>query len=896
MAVRVFENGEIRELPAGPELEEGLRSGRYQLSSEAGPIGLRDAEGNSYEVAPGELAGALADPRFRLESDDERLQFDAQRFAAEHPARAATEAFLADAGNELTFGALEGAFTPEGRAYVDAAREASPIASTAGTITGIVAPALLSGGTSLAGSGARVGARALARLTPGGIAAVGGSAVERALLARFGQGAGSRALATVGGAVTDGALSGAASAVTRANITGSPLEAEQVMSDALFGAALGLGGGALVAGGGAALRGATRAVRGASSAGERAASYAERLAARGLGEVPEAAAGPGRRIAAWASGVDADDLAIIGRDARRAFDADGFAGAARDTAESLGALRTQLDEAGAALADASRRRAVLASAAEGVDDLTARATTRTALEGAQGRLRQALEGVGDGRSAAARVLRGLDGELEQAIGAVGETATAGAAIGELDAVVRAVDHAASSAGDDASRAVLDELRTSLASVAGDASIFGGAGGRWTELDALARTVAEARPALSLEARALEQALMRRGSEEVSGVVSALDTAEEVMRRAEQLGLDVAPARAAASQARERVGGALVWGELRGAAERGLAAEGGHGARSAILHAAGSRGAHIAGGAIGALLGGPVGASAGAGLGALWSALSHPVSTYRRLASIGDSIRGFAPRLEAGLGKLRSAIGSARFLSGAQVSSGVRSASRVVVGLRGTREQRREEYTRVTAELRELAADPEALAMRLEPAIGPVGEASPALADSMRMTAVRGVAYLAQNLPAVDVTPTLFGGADLEPSQWEIDKFLRRFEAVEDPLSILDRAAEGSLHVEHREAVEAVYPEVYSEIQAGVAELLGSAEAPPPYQVRLQLGVLMGVPSDRSLQPDMIAALQSHYAQTPTQDATVHERRATGRVDDSFSEGALSRTDAINRRL
>lgn len=928
--------GEMVGMRGGPELEEGLRSGRFGLSGENPAIGVVDDEGNAYDVEPAALREWLAEGRFRLETGEEAAIDEARREAEAHPTLSTARAFAGEAADWASAGLLSAAMTPEGRAAQQLDVERNPIAAALGATAGVLVPAVLTGGASLEGSGVR----ALARLTPGGFSAAAGTAVERALVARFGQGGVSRALATVGGAVTDGAISGAAAAVTRANIEGTPLEAEQVLSDTLFGAALGLGGGAVIAGGGAALRGASRAVRSVTGGGtERAADYARRLVERGLGQVPEPLVGRAERIAAWASGVDAGDLALFRRNPRRALDADGFAMAARETAESVGALRRQLDEAGAALADAGRRRTALAQAAEGVDAAsatTARTTARTALEATQARVRQAVVAMGgDGRTASARVLRGLSDDVDRAVRTVGDdarvalddlslddavvgaqlagqsgdaaagvarAASTAEAIGELDRVIAAIDDAARAAPE--VRPVLDEMRAALAQVAGDATVFGRAGATFGELDGARRALLEASEALPVDGRRMAE-LAQAGGEEAAGLARRLEDAEQLLATAERSGVDVAPARAALEGARRQVADALEWGSVRAATERALAVEGGHDVRGAIMHALGRRVAHgVAGGAIGALLGGEHGAVAGAGMGALFGAMMRPVSAYRRLAHLGDAVRSFAPRLETGLGRLEQALtsgrlGSARPGAGSAASS-VRTASRVVVALRGAPEERREEYRRVTAELRELATDPEALGARLGETLAPVGEASPQLADAMTMTAVRGVTHLVEHLPAVE-QPTLLShlpGGVLEPSQWEIDRFLRRYEAVEDPLSILDRAAEGALHVEHREAVEATYPEVYAEIQARVAELLGGLEERPSYQARLQLGVLMGAPADRSLEPSMITALQSHYAQTPQQFESVHgpTQAAPGRLDSSASESTLPRSEQIARRL
>jgi methylphosphotriester-DNA--protein-cysteine methyltransferase len=882
MSVRVLDTatGDIREVEPGPELEEGLRAGAFQLSSETTSIGMVDAEGNAYDVEPSALGEVLADGRFRLETNAERSRADAARLVDENPVAGGVIAFGGNALNELTFGLTAGAAGDVGRA----ADEANPTLATAGTIAGIVAPAIVSGGTSLGGTAARGGLRTLARLTPSGMTAAAGSAVERALIARFGQGAGSRALATVGGAVTDGGLSGLASAITNANITGEPLQAEQVMSDVLFGAALGLGGGGLVVGGGAALRGAGRLARGVSGTAERGAQYAERLVSRGLGDMPAPTPTQAQRVAAWASGVDAEDLARIASNPQRAFDAQGFARAAEEASGTVARLRQQLDDVGAAVQDASRRRAALVQAAEGADDAVARATARTALEATQGRVRQALEAVaGDGRTAGSRALRQVASETDAALAAVDDAATAGTAAVQLDAVVASVDDAIGRAGDDATRAVLTEVRQQLATVAGDATVLGGAGARWAELDGARQALASARGVLDMDGRRLA-----------------------TIARLESAGIDAAPARAAVQEARERLAGVTEWGRLRGAAERGLAAEDGAGMRQTIVSMLGRQVSGVATGAIvGTMFGGDssAGALVGGGAGALLGALTNPVTAYRRIGQLGDTIRRYTQRMDGGVDRIRRVLESGRFASaGAIASSSVRTAARVVIGLRGTPEQRRAEYQAVAHQVRTMALDPDALGAQLGGTVAPVAEASPQLADGMTATAVRGVQYLASTLPAAD-TPALFdGGAimgQLEPSQWEVDAFLRRFEAVEDPLSILDRAADGSLHVEHREAVQAVYPEIYADMQARLTEVIGQLDTRPPYDVRLQLGTLMGVPADRTLEPSFIAAMQSRYSQTTKQHDIIHgaEREPRPvRIDSTASDASTPRTTAIDSRL
>jgi hypothetical protein len=58
-----------------------------------------------------------------------------------------------------------------------------------------------------------------------------------------------------------------------------------------------------------------------------------------------------------------------------------------------------------------------------------------------------------------------------------------------------------------------------------------------------------------------------------------------------------------------------------------------------------------------------------------------------------------------------------------------------------------------------------------------------------------------------------------------------------------------------EALRAVYPRVYQEVVKRVLADLGTVEKLPPYHERLSLGLLLGAPTDPSLEPDFIQSMQ-----------------------------------------
>lgn len=134
------------------------------------------------------------------------------------------------------------------------------------------------------------------------------------------------------------------------------------------------------------------------------------------------------------------------------------------------------------------------------------------------------------------------------------------------------------------------------------------------------------------------------------------------------------------------------------------------------------------------------------------------------------------------------------------------------------------------------------------------------------TALRQLDYLNANLPKGLAAPTPFAPA-LPPSKSEAARWMNRLRAVENPTSILDDLAKGKLTPEGVDAVRTVYPETFADIQAQVIDRLTQMEArgeKPAYAKRVELGLLLGIPTDPTMTPEAIASLQGQYQAQPAQ--------------------------------
>ncbi len=99
----------------------------------------------------------------------------------------------------------------------------------------------------------------------------------------------------------------------------------------------------------------------------------------------------------------------------------------------------------------------------------------------------------------------------------------------------------------------------------------------------------------------------------------------------------------------------------------------------------------------------------------------------------------------------------------------------------------------------------------------------------------------------------------QPSSVELAKFERYLEAAEHPLNVLGDIKSGSVSPEQVETLKTLYPDLYSRIQTEVMNQIGKAEG-IPYSKRLQLGLLLDIPADASLNPEYIKKLQSTFAE------------------------------------
>jgi hypothetical protein len=301
------------------------------------------------------------------------------------------------------------------------------------------------------------------------------------------------------------------------------------------------------------------------------------------------------------------------------------------------------------------------------------------------------------------------------------------------------------------------------------------------------------------------------------------------------------------------------------------------------------------------------------LGLAADTVTKPVTTLQRLAQIEEHTNQILQKIGAGGQKLAggSESGAARaagvgglappkgagegFFSLLMKRAPVAGELTAVAGMSAGQKA----FDKRARALAALQSNPAALTAHVGNALGPVADAAPKATAAATSTALAGLQLLASKLP-----PSYQDPYSLQPqfqptssaSRTEIAVHTRYVEALDDPTIIMKRAQNGTLTAEHVEAVKAVYPQLYDQMRSAIMTSLIDSKSKVPYGRRIMLGTLLDLPTDASLAPDFVRALQATYATHP-EDATQeppNPNLSSLDVASSFQSGAQSVSEGAGR--
>lgn len=254
-------------------------------------------------------------------------------------------------------------------------------------------------------------------------------------------------------------------------------------------------------------------------------------------------------------------------------------------------------------------------------------------------------------------------------------------------------------------------------------------------------------------------------------------------------------------------------------------------------------ASMAGAALGTMAHGMGGGIAGLALGKVAGLFTRPADAIMQVARVERMARENGGRID------KTFLG---FTRGAK-----QSTAGVDVG----------SFARKSAQVRALASQPDALVDRVATNVQPVRDHAPKLADAMVATTMAGLALLKDKLPgAPPGDPLDPGRRPPDPPAAQRVAWLRYYDAVKDPLSVVDDLRDGRLSPEGVEVLKTVYPPLYDQVHQKAFEAMASGKLKDlDPQQRMGLGLLLDLPLPE-LSPGYITARQAAYAAQPSPDA------------------------------
>ena len=177
---------------------------------------------------------------------------------------------------------------------------------------------------------------------------------------------------------------------------------------------------------------------------------------------------------------------------------------------------------------------------------------------------------------------------------------------------------------------------------------------------------------------------------------------------------------------------------------------------------------------------------------------------------------------------------------------------------------REDFAKRKAVIDAFSQNPAVAMQRLQKGISGVAEADPQMGAELAQMAVGDAQYLASSMPtAMTRAGYSFTPAAETADRYEgtaVQRWLKRAEALDDPMSVVEDLARGNLNRDGIEALKERRPELFRELQVKVMGSLAESKTPIPYNRRVLLSLAFDFPGDRSLTPGYASSIQGAYQQ------------------------------------
>lgn len=158
---------------------------------------------------------------------------------------------------------------------------------------------------------------------------------------------------------------------------------------------------------------------------------------------------------------------------------------------------------------------------------------------------------------------------------------------------------------------------------------------------------------------------------------------------------------------------------------------------------------------------------------------------------------------------------------------------------------------------ELANNPDALVSHIDNNISGMSQHLPNISQGISTTMATSVNYLNSQLPKPPQQLPLSRPTDISEPQKQ--KFNRIYDAVSDPISVLQYVKDGTVTMDQIHAVQATHPELYNHIKDNFMKVDPREAMNLPYKRKLAMGMFLGTPLDESMIQSVALANQGTFA-------------------------------------
>lgn len=216
-----------------------------------------------------------------------------------------------------------------------------------------------------------------------------------------------------------------------------------------------------------------------------------------------------------------------------------------------------------------------------------------------------------------------------------------------------------------------------------------------------------------------------------------------------------------------------------------------------------------------------------------------------------------------------------------------------------REEKEKKFDKIKEQIEETNS-PDAYLEKMEKSTEAMYDAAPSITGSMQVAMTRATEFLRSKLPAQGPIAPL--STPLKPSVAEMNKFLKYYEVVENPLTILKQVRSGLLTSEGMEAMKTVYPGMLAEMRTAVMDKITNKKAMEiPYQTKVMLSFFLEQDLVYGVSSSSIMANQASFAAPSQKQDDIGMARAQqkpsqkGLESITLSSRSQTGTEAITNR-